>query len=131
MMLYDFFGILSSCLVFYVFYNLIHGLLDRLTDAGRPYAWVSTVHWILLGLVSALSIVAWALFVAFEVLQVSDGYNVSYKVTNAYIKVDSARSIVYWVLSLEILAWAIFVIAKAGSHRFNSKVSVIKPSLFF
>lgn len=122
-MLYNFFGIVSSCLVFFVFYNLIHGLLGHLTDAGNPYAVVSTVHWVILGLVSLLSLASWGLFVAWEVLQVTDGYDSTWSLMRIYVNVAGARSIVYWVMSLEILAWAIFVIAKAGSHRFNSKVS--------
>lgn len=120
----DFFGILNSCIMFFVFYNLIHGLLDRLTDAGKPYAVVSSIHWVILGLVSALSLAAWGLFVAYEVLDVNDAYNGPVGVTKAYVKVDGARCIVYWIVSLEILAWAIFVIVKAGYHRFNSKVII-------
>ena len=110
--------------MFFVFYNLIHGLLDHLTDAGKPYALVSSIHWVILGLVSALSLAAWGLFVAWEVLDVNDVYSGPLDVTMAYVKVDGARSIVYWIVSIEILAWAIFVIVKAGSHRFNSKVSI-------
>lgn len=124
LILYDFFDLFSSCLVFFVFYNLIHGLLDRLTDAGKPYAVVSAVHWVVLGVVSMLSIAAWGLYIAFEVLEVTKGYTSSNNVIMADIKVGSVQAIVYWLISLEILAWPLFVVTKAGFYRFTSKVSL-------
>lgn len=121
-MIYDFLSLLSNCLVFFVFYNLIHGLLDRLTDAGKPYAVVAIIHWVILGIVSALSVAGWGLYVAYQVYDVNHTYSGSYSLSLVYEKVWAARTILYWVVSLEILAWTIFVFAKAGSHRFNSKV---------
>lgn len=121
--MFDFFSMLSNCLVIFVFYNLIHDLLDRLTDQGKPYAVVATIHWVNLGLVSALSIATWALNVAYQARIVEYTYSSSDTLGEISIKVFVARDIVFWVVALEILGWAIFVTVKAGSHRFASKVS--------
>lgn len=126
-MLNEFFFFASSCLLFFVFYNLIHGYLDRLTDAGKPYAAVTTVHWVILALVSALSIADWGMYVAFQVQSVT--YETTFHFINAYNKLDSARTIIYWIVSLEILACSVFVLAKTGSRRFASKVNRRASSL--
>ncbi|KAJ5159594.1 uncharacterized protein N7482_006598 [Penicillium canariense] len=122
LMLNELFFLLAGCLLFFVFYNLIHSLLDRLTDSGKPYAVVAVVHWVLLGLVSLLSLATFALFVAVEVQFVQENYNSS--LGNHYFKMESARGIIWWILSLEIVAWFIFIAVKAGSHRFTSKLPV-------
>ncbi|KAJ5584982.1 uncharacterized protein N7459_004782 [Penicillium hispanicum] len=131
-MLNEFFFFLSSCLLFFVFYNLIHGYLDRLTDAGKPYATVATVHWVILALVSALSVANWGVYVALQVKEVT--YDTTFHFINAYTDLDSARTIIYWIVSLEILAWSVFVLGKAGSHRFASKapaISLVAGSVFY
>jgi hypothetical protein len=119
--LYDFFYLISQCMLIFVFYNIIHKLLDRLTDSGRPYAAVVGIHWTLLVLAVGLSVASFALYVAYEVkfVQHSFGHNLG----TIYTKVGSARTIFFWLISLEILAWSIFATVRAGSHRFASRVS--------
>lgn len=121
-----FFSYLSDCLGFFVFYNLIHGLLDRLIDAGNPYKVVKILHWVVLGIVSALSLACWGLMVAaenYEVYEMRGYYPTGPNLISVNSYVESAQSILYLVVSIEILVWAIFIAVKAGSHRFNSKVS--------
>lgn len=120
LMLNEFFYLAAGCLVFFVFYHLIHSILDRLTDAGKPYAVVSIIHWVILGLVSVVSLATFGLYVAFQVQIVQGSYS---KIVDPYNKLESARAIIWWILSLEIVAWFIFIAVKAGSHRFTSKVS--------
>jgi hypothetical protein len=119
--LYVFFLLISECMLIFVFYNIIHKLLDRLTDSGRPYAAVVIIHWIFLAIAVALAVASWALYVAYEVTSVQDSF--PYRLGRIYRKVESARAIFYWIVSLEILAWSIFATVKAGSHRFVSRVS--------
>jgi hypothetical protein len=119
--LYVFFLSLSECMLIFVFYNIIHKLLDRLTDSGRPYAAVVIIHWIVLALAVVLAVASWALYVGYEVTSVQDSF--PYRLGRIYTKVESARAILYWIVSLEILAWSIFATVKAGSHRFVSRVS--------
>ncbi|KAJ6065216.1 hypothetical protein N7444_000869 [Penicillium canescens] len=61
LMLGIFFNLLATVLAFYVFWSLIHRLLGRLIDSGKPYAAVTIIHWILLGILSAVSLADWAL----------------------------------------------------------------------
>ncbi|KAJ5690672.1 hypothetical protein N7462_005064 [Penicillium macrosclerotiorum] len=123
LMLNEFFFLLGSCLLFFVYYHLINGMLDRLTDSGKPYAAVAVIHWVVIGLVSLISLATWAMYVAYQVQYVNNGYTGALR--QSYPKLESARAIIYWLLSLEILAWVIFVTVKAGSHRFTSRLPVI------
>ncbi|CAG8059954.1 unnamed protein product [Penicillium salamii] len=120
-MLSNFFHYLGICLTFYVFWSLQHRLLSRLTDSGKPYAAVTTVHWILLALTLLFSLVVWALYVVYVAGNVTYRYFIDVAV---WVKVGSALYIVFWLLSLEVLAWSIFVAVKAGTHRFVSKMPV-------
>lgn len=121
LMLNEFFYLAAGCAIILVFYHLVHSILDRLTDAGKPYAAVSIIHWVILGLVSVVSLATFGLYVAVQVQYVQSSYNT--KMLDSYNKLESARSIIWWILSLEIVAWFIFIVVKAGSHRFTSKVS--------
>ncbi|KAJ6133968.1 hypothetical protein N7523_000290 [Penicillium sp. IBT 18751x] len=121
--LYDFFLSFNECMLIFVFYNIIHKLLDHLTDAGKPYAAVVIIHWIALAFAVALAIASWALYVGYRVawVQGSSLYNLG----TIYNKVGSAQAIFFWILSLEILAWSIFATVKAGTHRFVSRMPAI------
>ncbi|KAF3385618.1 hypothetical protein F1880_002974 [Penicillium rolfsii] len=122
LMLNEFFGLIAGCLVFFVFYHLIHSILDRLTDAGKPYAVVVIVHWVVLGLVFVVSLATVGLYVTYQIQTVQNDYNSS--VAKRYNDLEAARAIVWWILSLEIVAWLIFIVVKAGSHRFASKFPI-------
>ena len=119
--LYDFFLKFSECMLIFVFYNVIHKLLDHLTDSGRPYAAVVIIHWIALAVAVALAVASWALYVGNMVAFVQSAS--VYNLETIYNKVVSAEVIYFWLISLEILAWSIFATVKAGSHRFVSRVS--------
>ena len=114
-----FFGLLRDCLLLFVFYNLVRAFLDRLTDVGKPYAAVTIIHWVILGLLSALSITSWAMYVAYEVKFVQSETDLEF--IHTYVQLESARAIIFWIASLEVLVWAIFVTSKA--YRFISKVN--------
>lgn len=115
----NFFQDLNYCLLFLVFYKLIDVFLDRLTDAGRPYAPVTYLHWVVLGIVFALAIAQWSMNVAYQVFDVNKPFT---EFIIVYENVSGAVDVVYWAVSLEIVAWTIFILVKAGSHRFESKV---------
>lgn len=125
LMLNEFFYLVAGCLIFFVFYHLIHSVLNRLTDAGKPYAVVAIIHWVILGLVSVVSLATFGLYVAYQVQTVQNDYYSS--LAKTYNNLESARTIIWWVLSLEVVAWFIFILIRAGSHRFASKVSQTLP----
>lgn len=118
-MLQTFFILLGICLVFYVLWSLIHRLLARLTDSGKPYRAVTIVHWVLLGLIALLSLADFAIYVAYLV-QVVENSDLS--LGTHWIRFEASIYIIFWLLSLEILAWVIFIMVKGGSNRFVSKV---------
>lgn len=125
-MLSTFFNLLGICLTFYVFWSLLHRMLGRLTDSGKPYKAVTVLHWVLQGLIVVLSLADWALYVAYLASTVT-GYGSSVEILGKnWIRLESALFIIYFLLSVEVLAWSIFVVVKAGNHRFVSKVSGIQ-----
>ncbi|KAJ5537183.1 hypothetical protein N7513_010369 [Penicillium frequentans] len=129
-MLAEFFSVVSSCVLFLVFYQTIHLLLDRLTDSGKPYAPLPIIHWVLLGLVTVLSLAEFAVYVAIEYKSVEE--TITYKILDSWRKLYSARCIIYFVMAFEIFVWTIFVTVKAGTHRFTSRMplfSLIAASL--
>lgn len=115
------FGIVSYCLLFAVFYMIIHKFLDRLTDSGKPYAAVTAIHWVIVGLVTAISIADFGLYTALTVKEVES--DLTLEIVKNQPKVFVARCIIYFIVSLEIFAWTIFIAVKAGTHRFVSRVS--------
>lgn len=119
-MISTFFSFASNCVGYFVFYNLIHGLLGRLTDAGNPYRPIAIMHWIVVGIVSAFSLACWGMYVAVQDFSVMSP---NFHFFGVYRYVQSALEIVYWLVSIEVLAWTIFIAVKAGSYRFNTKVS--------
>lgn len=120
----SFFSYLAELMVVFIFFNLIHRTLNRLTDSGKPYAAISIVHWIVVGILGAISVAAWALFVAYRVKVVQGFYREWEKLAMDLNKVDTARVIVLFVFSVEIFAWLLFAALKAGSHRFASRIPI-------
>ncbi|CAI7661693.1 unnamed protein product [Penicillium manginii] len=124
LMLQVFFSDLAILMVVFVFYNLTHRLLNRLTDSGKPYAAVAIVHWIILGILTAVSLAAWAMYVVVRVRYVQGPYTGLEMFSLDLNKVDGARAILFFVVSLEIFAWVLFAAIKAGSHRFTSRIPI-------
>lgn len=120
-MLQELFDVVFSCVVFLVFYQTIHLLLDRLTDSGKPYARLRIMHWVVLGLLAVLSLAEFAVYVAVEYKDVE--MTLTYELIESWRKLYSARYIIYFVLAFEIFVWSIFVTKKTGTHRFVSRVS--------
>ncbi|KAJ5913827.1 hypothetical protein N7504_002710 [Penicillium tannophilum] len=129
-MLQELFDVVFSCVLFLVFYQTIHLLLDRLTDSGKPYAPLRIFHWVLLGLVTVLSLAEFAVYVALEYKNVEG--TMTYKFMDNWRKLYCARCIIYFVMAFEVFVWTIFVTVKAGTHRFTSRMplfSLIAASL--
>ncbi|KAJ5718344.1 hypothetical protein N7488_003990 [Penicillium malachiteum] len=116
------FSLVAYCLVFMVFYSIIHKLLDRLTDSGRPYAILSAFHWGVLAVVTVVSLADFGVYTALIVKEVEENYTV--KLLRDSNKLYAARTIIYFIVALEILSWGIYVALKAGAHRFTSKMPI-------
>lgn len=121
LMLWDFFRVVAICLTFYVFWNLIHNFLDHIRGSDKPHVAVTIVHYIFLVIISVVSLAEWGLCVASYVRTVTSRYDGTLQLTWTHL--SGASGILYWAFSMEILAWMIFVVTKAGNAIFVSKVS--------
>lgn len=123
LMLEVFFQNLAIVMVVFVFYNLIHRLLNRLTDSGKPYAAIAIAHWVILSILAVVSLASWILYVVYLVRTVQGPSKDIFHFSDIMNKLDSARVILFFIVSVEIFAWVLFAAIKAGSHRFVSRVS--------
>ncbi|KAJ5783061.1 hypothetical protein N7457_004835 [Penicillium paradoxum] len=122
LMLWNFFLIFGICLTFHVFWKLIHEFLGRLTHSSKPSSGLVTLHGTFYFLALLLGFAQVALYISAVVYAVISRYS-----NTAYIwsQLKGAMYIVYWVLSMEILGFMIYVVVKAGNHRFVSKLPAI------
>lgn len=118
LILQDFFFIIGVCITFHVFWNLIHTFLNRLTHPGKSYSALPILHWIFFSIALVLGLAKFALFTVMQIDYVNSRYR---GIELSYYQLRGAMFIIYWVLSMEIMALVAFVLSKAG-HRFISKV---------
>ncbi|EAW14554.1 uncharacterized protein ACLA_075940 [Aspergillus clavatus NRRL 1] len=112
------FWMIGFWLLFYVFYRIIQAYLDRIANGGKRFHPVLIVHWILLGGLGIVLIANWGMYVTMIVKQNSLYSRLSREFYMRYNQVSEARIILSWIMSLEVLAWTMFIIAKS---RFSSK----------
>jgi hypothetical protein len=129
LMLWDFFRVVAICLTFYVFWNLIHNFLSHIRGSGKPHVAVTIIHYIFLVIIFVISLAEFGLCVASYVRSVTSPYDETLQLTWTHL--SGATEIIYWAFSMEILAWMIFVVTKAGNHIFVSKVSPTPILLYF
>lgn len=117
-MLNQIFYLIAVMLGFYVFWKLIQKLLERLAEdkPSKAFAPVAIAHWVLLGVLSVLSAVECALYIAFVVKGINVGERYM-KLAYEYNKVSAALSIFCWIASLEAFCWIIFVFVSAAPDR--------------
>ncbi|KAJ5405039.1 hypothetical protein N7465_006323 [Penicillium sp. CMV-2018d] len=120
LMLWDFFRVVAICLTFYVFWNLIHNFLGHIRGSGKPPVAVTIIHYIFLAIIFVVSLAEWGLCVASYVRSVTSVYDGTLQLTWSHV--SGAADIIYWAFSMEILAWMIFVVTKAGNDIFVSKM---------
>ena len=95
----------AVCFLFCTFYRLTHILLKASNDGGKLPAKINVIHWVTLTLIVAITIadfVLWAIvYFSFLVLE------------GNYRPVQITRSVLVWLASWEITAWALFLAIKA------------------
>ncbi|BCR90388.1 uncharacterized protein ACHE_60274A [Aspergillus chevalieri] len=131
-MLNQIFYLIAVMLGFYIFWKLIQKLLERLAEEkpSKAFALVAITHWILLGMLSALSAAECALYIAFitKGINVGEGYM---KLAYEYNKVSAALSILCWIASMEVLGWIIFIFVSAAPDRRAGLAPLSVGSFFF
>lgn len=121
LMLWDFFRVMGICLTFCVFWNLIHNFLAHIRGSDKPHVAVSIVHYIFIVIIVVVSLAEWGLCVASYVRSATSRYDDTLQFTWTHL--SGASEVIYWVFSMEIVAWMIFAANKAGNDIFVSKVS--------
>ncbi|KAF7178495.1 hypothetical protein CNMCM7691_007194 [Aspergillus felis] len=124
LMLQTIFWLLALFLMFYVLYQVIQAYLNRIGNGGKTFLPVSIVHWVLLGVLGILMVVNAAMYIALLVMEVNG--NSQWQIIGHYNRIAEARIIVSWLMSLEVLVWTIFIIAKS---RFSSKTGSVTLAL--
>jgi hypothetical protein len=95
----------AICFLFCVFHRLTHILMRASDDAGKLPAQINVVHWIILVLIVVMSIADFALWVVVDFsFLVLDG---------DYRPVEITRSVLIWLASWEITAWAVVLLIQA------------------
>jgi hypothetical protein len=95
----------AICLLFCVFYRLMHVLLRASNEARKLPAKLNVVHWTILVLIVILSIADFALWVIVEFSFLVLGED--------YRPVQVTRSVLIWLASWEITAWTIYLFIRA------------------
>ncbi|KAJ5200607.1 PDZ-binding protein CRIPT [Penicillium cf. griseofulvum] len=120
MILQDFFMVMGICLTFYIFWTLINRFLGLLTSSGKPHASVTSAHSLLFALIVVMALAQTALYIVYSVGIVTGQYSF---IQLHFIRLNGALHIIYWLLSMEVVGCTIYLVMKAGSHRFVSKVN--------
>ncbi|KAH2159298.1 hypothetical protein KXW33_005698 [Aspergillus fumigatus] len=124
LMLQTIFWLLAMFLIFYVFCRVIQAYLNRIANGGKAIFPVSILHWVLLGALGVLMVVNAAMYIALLVMEVNG--SIQRQIVRHYNKITEARIIVEWLMSLEVLLWTTYIIAKS---KFSSKTGSITLAL--
>ncbi|KAL2011329.1 hypothetical protein VTN00DRAFT_4047 [Thermoascus crustaceus] len=124
LMFWTIFELLALVLIFYVFYRILHNYLDRLYRGSKSYLPFTYLHWAILGVISVLSLVEAVLNIVTLVQDVNRTYG-SLPLILSLAKLSSARKIISWLASLEIILCSVFVVIKSGALKVNSLLGSI------
>lgn len=108
---------IAFVLSLFVFWSLVHRLLDRISGKGpNKNRVVVIVHWVFLALFAAVIIARCGVYIAVVVGDYSSDFNDIYVEKNNY-RMMASLSIIYCAASLEVLAWMVFIFVKAGIEK--------------
>lgn len=112
------FYLITFLLGFFVFWYLVHKLLERVTETSSSNIsrMVAMAHWVILVIFVAIAIAECAVYIASVAENFIDSY-ASWLLTYDFNNVSSALTILFWVASIEILCWYIFIAVKAGTEK--------------
>lgn len=99
----------SYCIMFYVFYTIIHVYQGRIINLStRMSLTIKYVHWVIVGIFAAIVIVDWSWFVLYMNSTVHDEL-IFVKQFDVWWKLDSTRCILFWLGAWEIVGWAFYL----------------------
>ena len=117
-MLNQIFYSVTAMLGFYIFWKMVQKLLERVAEKqpSKVFVPVAIVHWVLLAILSALSMAECGTYIAFIVKGINEGSG-NLQLVFHYNKLSSGLSILCWVASFEILCWIVFAFVKSGDKK--------------
>ncbi|EAU29495.1 predicted protein [Aspergillus terreus NIH2624] len=114
------FNLLALVLLYSIFYRIVHRYLEGFAE-GDAFPRVTLAHWTLLGVLSALAIANCATRIASLAVAVNQS-----QTAEALYQQDSrlttARGAIFTLVSLEILAWTVFILRNTDSQGSPNKV---------
>ncbi|OQE04480.1 hypothetical protein PENVUL_c033G01947 [Penicillium vulpinum] len=113
-MIHDFFLVVAICLTFNIFWGFIHRFLGLIRLSGKPHVAVKIIHYLFFTAILLLSLAECALYIATLVGQVTSDYGLE---DLGWSRLNGVLYIVYFVLSVEVFAWSMFVNRKATAYR--------------
>ncbi|KAG2421878.1 hypothetical protein HFD88_005854 [Aspergillus terreus] len=121
------FNLLALVFLYSIFYRIVHRYLEGFAE-GDAFPRVILAHWTLLGVLSALAIANCATRIASLAVAVNQSRS-----TEALYQQDSrlttARGAIFTLVSLEILAWTVFILRKSDSKESPNKTGTIALAL--
>lgn len=112
------FYLTAFMLGFFVFWYLVHKLLERVTERSPSniYGIVAIAHWVLLAIMSAIVVAECAVYIAYIAKSFINPDKLLILLINLY-QLSSALDIICWIASIEILGFMIFIFVKAGTEK--------------
>ncbi|KAJ6145541.1 hypothetical protein N7470_009436 [Penicillium chermesinum] len=117
----------SRCGTFYIFYEIVHILINRFNDLKQYFAITRIVHGIVMAAIIVTAIVAWILLLVLEIR----GKKMDYSGHSSSNGGETAHSVVSWVVGTEIVCWCAYLTAKGFKHRVSIKWKVLLIAALF
>ncbi|PLB51247.1 hypothetical protein P170DRAFT_436314 [Aspergillus steynii IBT 23096] len=122
------FRLLALLLLFYALYRVVHGILERIAFPTGLLALVRNGHWGVLGICSLLVIANCAVRIASIVRTVESSEAGGIAAHDE--RLTTSRAVLFMIMSLEILLWAIFPVVKVpGSELPHSKTGLVSLTI--
>lgn len=129
-MLAELFRSFAYCSTFFIFYQSIHWFLERIHKDSKILPFVKIGRWVIYALTCSFTAASWAYFVFYNVFTVESTEVEKFAHYNrVWIKLLATRRIIWWLVSLEILAWLSYSGFKVYKTEFRA--ARVSFTLFF
>ncbi|KAL2009418.1 hypothetical protein VTN00DRAFT_5225 [Thermoascus crustaceus] len=126
--------VISNLLAFYMFYRIIDCYLARILNGRKGLAWVHNIHKAFIGILALVALLYIIASIVSAARSSSDDDLKFWEAFNVSSGIAHSQAIICILLSLEILAWAIFVAVKSKvsniTYRTGS-ISILVGSIFW
>lgn len=117
--------VISNLLAFYMFYRIIDCYLDRILNGRKGLAWVHYTHKAFIGILTLVALLYIIASIVYAARSSSDDKLKFWEALDVSSRITLAQTIICIILSLKILAWAIFVAVKSKVSHITYRVSCL------